>query len=273
MSTVDRSVATVRSFVDAASETQITFLAAAIAYYAFVSVVPLAIVGLAVASAVGGEAFAERILSTVRGILTPNATDVLGQELLSAEGRGGATLVGVLVFLWSGLRVFRSLDIAFSRIYSANRSSLLNQVVDGLVVFLAMAAGIVFTVGMAAWLPLADLPYAGFFGPIGVAIVLPIVFYPLYYVFPDVDVSPVEVIPGAVVAGGGWTVLATAFSVYVNVGGGASIYGVLGGVLLLLTWFYLGGLLVLAGAVLNAVLAGRFEDRQLQQDAPRRDAH
>jgi len=40
---------------------------------------------------------------------------------------------------------------------------------------------------------------------------------------------------------------------------------ILGAVLVVLTWFYICGLLVLLGAALNAVLAGR-KDRQLQQE-------
>jgi hypothetical protein len=47
--------------------------------------------------------------------------------------------------------------------------------------------------------------------------------------------------------------------------GSFQLYGVLGGVILLLVWFYFGGLVLLFGVALNAVIAGRFEDRQLQQ--------
>ncbi|MHB9287239.1 YihY/virulence factor BrkB family protein [Halobacteriales archaeon Cl-PHB] len=272
MSRLDITVAFTRSFLAEAREAQITFLAAAIAYYAFVSIVPLLLVGLAVATAVGGEGFATMVVTGVEGVLTPEASDVLGETLLSSEGRESATVVGVVVLLWSGLRVFRSLDIAFARIYDSRRASLVDQAVDAVVVLGAMAGAIVLTVIVSAWLPLAGVPWAGFLGTLGVALVLPVVFYPLYYVFPDVPLSPVEAVPGAVVAGGGWTVLATAFSVYASYAGIFSLYGVLGGVLLLLTWFYFGSMLVLLGALLNAKLSGRFRDRQVQQAAPPRDA-
>ncbi len=87
--------------------------------------------------------------------------------------------------------------------------------------------------------------------------------------FPADDVTVREALPGAVFAGVSWTVLGTVFGVYAAQAGGAQLYGVLGGVLLLLVWFYFAGLVLLLGAALNAVLAGRFEDRQLQQGALR----
>jgi len=273
VSSTGDTIAFARTFFAEARDTQITFLAAAIAYYAFVSVVPLLLVGLAVATALGGDAFAATVVGAVQGILSPDATDVLDQALRSSEGREGATIVGVLVLLWSGLRVFRSLDVAFSSIYGSRQTSLVEQALDGLVVLGAMAAAVVLTVAIGTWLPRVGVPLAGIVGTVGVAVVLPLVFYPLYYVFPDAPVSPLEAVPGAVVAGGGWTVLAAAYSVYASYAGIFNLYGVLGGVLLLLTWFYVGSMLVLLGALLNAILAGRFEDRQLQQDAPPRDAH
>jgi len=43
-------------------------------------------------------------------------------------GRSGATLLGLAVLLWSGLRVFRGLDVAFSLVYGhGRRDSFANQ--------------------------------------------------------------------------------------------------------------------------------------------------
>jgi len=57
-------VADVRELVDLAQSRQLPFLAAAIAYYAFLSVVPLLIVALTIASVVAGEALAEQIVAS-----------------------------------------------------------------------------------------------------------------------------------------------------------------------------------------------------------------
>ncbi len=260
-----RALEFVRSLAAVARDQQLTFLAAAIAYYAFVSVIPLLLVVLAVASTVAGEEIASEVLSVIGTFLTPEAATLIEGALVSGTGRSGATVVGLTVLLWSGLRVFRGLDIAFSRVYGVEAPpSLVEQIRDALLVLGAIGVGLAATIVLGTALPLSDIPLAGLLGPLGLVVVLAIVFYPLYYVFPDTAVSVREAVPGAVVAGGGWTLLSVFFSVYAARAASFQLYGIIGAVLIVLTWFYIGGLLVLLGAALNAVLAGR-TDRQLQQ--------
>ena len=259
----------VRSLVAVVRDEQLTFLAAAIAYYAFVSVVPLLLVGLAVSSALAGEAIAAEVLNLVGKFLTPEAATLIEGALVSGTGRGGATAVGLLVLLWSSLRVFRGLDIAFSRVYGSDTPvGLLEQILDALLVLGAVSLALGATVFLGTVVPLSDLPFAGVLAPLGLVVLLSIVFLPVYYVFPDSGVDIWEAVPGAVFAGGGWTLLSLGFSVYATRAASFQLYGILGAVLVVLTWFYFGGLLVLLGAALNAVLAGR-KDRQLQQGALR----
>lgn len=84
-----------------------------------------------------------------------------------------------------------------------------------------------------------------------------IVFLPLYYVMPPVDVSAREALPGTAVAAVGWLVLQFGFQIYVANAGNYQAYGLLGAVLLFQTWLYFASILVLMGAVVNVVLAGR----------------
>jgi membrane protein len=249
---------------------QLPFLAAAIAYYAFVSIVPLLIVGLAVTTAVAGETLGQEVVAVVGGFLTPEASSLLEDALAAEAGRGGVTVAGMVVLAWSGLRVFRGLDVAFSRIYGAEAPKpLLGQVRDGLLVLAVIGLAIVGTTAVAATLPLAGGPLSGMAGTVGLFVLLPVVLFPLYYVFPSRHVALSEAIPGAVFAGGGWTLLGTAFGVYTTYAGSFQLYGVLGGVLLLLVWFYSAGLVLLLGAALNVVVADGFRDRQLQQGSLR----
>lgn len=247
---------------------QLGFLAAAIAYYAFLASVPLLLVAFALASAVGGEAFADSVLVAVQGVLSDEAATVLDDSLTSGSGRSGATLVGFLVLTWSGFRLFRGLDHAFDRIYAGQApSSLRAQLTDASAALGAIGLAVVATGALAWALPVSQLPFIGLVGPVLGALVLTLVFVPLYYVLPDRDLSPLGVLPGAALAGGGWTLLGTLFSLYAGLAGGFLVYGVLGGVLLLLTWLYFGALLLLAGAVLNVALVDGAGNRQLQQDS------
>jgi YihY family inner membrane protein len=256
---------TARSLVAVARAEQLGFMAAAIAYYAFVSLVPLLLVTVAAASAAAGPAFADDVLSVAGSVLSPDAVDLLRTSLADGAGRSGATAAGLAVLVWSGLRVFRGLDVAFARIYrvDAHRSFLTN-VRDAAVALAAIALAVGAVVAVTALLPLVGFSPGGSLGTLWLAAALPVVFLPLYYVFPDCSVTVREVVPGAALAGLGWTLLGFLFGVYAATADSFQLYGLLGGVLLVLTWFYLGGLLLLSGATLNTVLAGR-RDRQVQQ--------
>lgn len=253
-----------REIVALVQAQQLPFLAAAIAYYAFLSVVPLLIVGVVVASTVAGETLAAELVNSLDDVLTPEAADLLETTLTDAGG-GGVTVLGLVVLLWGALRVFRGLDVAFSQVYgTTSDASLIEQVTDALLVFGAVVAAVGVTVVGSVLLSLSPVGLAGIGGSAGLLAVLPLVFLPLYYKFPAEDVTLREAVPGAVFAGVGWTGLGAVFGIYASQSGMFELYGVLGGVLLLLVWFYFAGLVLLVGAALNAILAGRLGDRQLQ---------
>lgn len=258
-----------RSLYLLVEQLQLPFLAAAIAYYAFVSVLPLLIVTLTVATVVAGDALATQVLESAGGVLTPEAATVLEQALRGGTGREEVTVVGLLVLLWTGLRLFRGIDTAFSRIYGFETTkSTTGQVRDAAVTLLAIAFAIAATVSASAFIPFEVVPFAGVISVFGMLVVLPLVFFPLYYVLPDGPIAVREAVPGALFAGLGWTVLGTVFGLYTQFTN-MQVYGLLGGVLLLVIWFYFAGQVVLLGATLNAYVGGQFEDRQLQQAALR----
>jgi membrane protein len=88
----------------------------------------------------------------------------------------------------------------------------------------------------------------------------------MYYVFPDVDVTFREVLPGAALAAVGWALLQSAFQVYVSLSSASQVYGVIGGVLLFLAWLYFGAVVILLGGATNVVLAGR--ERAMTSPSP-----
>jgi YihY family inner membrane protein len=260
-----RAVSVARTVVRTVREEEISFLAAGIAYYMFVSLLPLLLLGLVVGTVVGGPAFAVRIVSVAGAVLTPAASTLLADALTSSAGRGGATVLGLAVTLWSALKVFRGLDSAFARVYRTHEQrSLVDELVDGL----SALAGIgVALAGLAAVSALgAILGVRVALGGVALMPVLTVAFLPLYYLFPDEQMSLGSALPGAMFAGVGWTVLGTGFSVYAAQADSYQVYGVIGGVLLLVTWFYFAGQVLLVGAAVNAALA----DRQLQQVSHRR---
>ncbi|WP_246984617.1 YihY/virulence factor BrkB family protein [Halorientalis marina] len=271
MSYSGNTISVVKSLVAAARSEQITFLAASLAYYTFVSLMPLLLLGIVVATALGGEGVATAVVERAGGVLSPGGEDVLETALTSGEGRGGATIVGVAVLVWGALKVFRGLDVAFAQVYgTGGPDSLLTQVKDAAVALAAVGGGIGIAVLVGALIARSGVAFAGLLGTPAMIVALVIAFLPLYVVLPQPNVTPREGLPGAVLAATGWTVLASGFRIYAANAGSFQLYGVIGGVLLLVTWFYFGGIVLLLGGVLNAVLADRAApddvNRQLQQE-------
>ena len=252
-------LATAKAVVDTAREQQITFLAASVAYYAFVSLLPALLLLLVLASTIGGEAFAEEIVGATQEFLTPAGEDAITGALADAPGRGGATVVGVGVLGWSTLKVFRALDTAFLTVYGQIESaSFVGQLKDATVALVGIGTGV--GVMIAAGAVLAALPL----GPAGRLVsilalpaVLTVAFLPIYHRFPNPPVPFREALPGAVFAGAGWTLLQAGFQIYAAGAGQYEAYGVVGGILLLVTWLYLAAVIVILGAVVNAVRADK----------------
>lgn len=260
-----------------AKKSDVTFLAASLAYYAFLSLIPTVVLALAVATTFGGERLASVVVAATEGFLTESGQEVLNAALTESGGAGGATVLGVVILLWGALKVFRALDIAFSKVYDAeSENTFLDQVVDSLVVLGSIGLTLVFMFVFAA--VLAALQF-GLVFELASVLVLPVLltgaFLPIYYRFPDTAVTVREALPGAIFAAVGWTALQGLFQIYASAAG-ATAYGIVGGVILLVTWLYIAGAVLLVGAVLNVVLAGRIpaefagegeaSDRQFQGD-------
>ncbi|WP_266078931.1 YihY/virulence factor BrkB family protein [Haladaptatus caseinilyticus] len=250
--------ATIGEITDEVREQEITFLAAGIAFYAFVSILPALLLGLALVSIVGGEGIATEIVETAQRFLSPAAEAVIYEAFTNRSGRGGATIVGVLVLIWSTLRVFRGLDKAFSRVYDSNGvESFFETLVDALIVVVVVGLALVgLAVGNIVFSAFGWVPFAKALSAVVILFALVPVFLPLYYFFPDADVTVLEALPGTVLATVSWVGLQVVFQTYVESAAQFTAYGVLGGALLLVSWLYLGAIVLLLGAVVNAVLAG-----------------
>lgn len=241
------------------SRQHLPFLAASLAFYAFVSLLPLVLLVLVAASLIAGDAVAERVIALTRQYLSPTGQDLLTEAITDAAGWVGSSIVGVAVLLWSAVRIFLGIDIAFAQLYgSTGAKPIARRVRDGVVGLLAIALALfaLATAGVVTAL-VPDIPYFGALNPLLLIVGLTIVFLPLYYVFPDAEVTLREVFPGTLVAAVGWALLESLFQLYASITTLADVFGIIGGALLFLLWLYFGALVLLVGVVVNVVLAGR----------------
>lgn len=71
MNLVTRTAALGRTVIKKANETEVAFLAASIAYYAFVALIPLLLILFVAATALFGEEVADGLIGLTHGFLTP----------------------------------------------------------------------------------------------------------------------------------------------------------------------------------------------------------
>lgn len=263
--TVDRAGTILRAIVHECKAEQITFMAGSIAYNAFASLLPLLFLLLALVSAVGGGQLESNLIELTRSVVTPGAGEVLVSELRNASV--SASALGFAVLAWGMLRIFRSLDTAFSDIYETEaQNTFTDQLTDGLAAFGSIAAVILVVAGIESAVTIDTAS-----GPAWVVqralliCVVAVALVPMYYLFPDeADMRLVEVLPGAVVTASGLVVLQSVFSLYVAFSSQAANNSVLAGILVFLTWLYFSGLILLVGVAINAVFSNRSEDVNIE---------
>jgi membrane protein len=239
------------------SNKNVTFMAAGIAYNAFVSLAPMLILLLFIVSLLGGN-LEEQLVALAQQSLPAPIANVVAQIFSGGSAVAGASVVGLVVLLWGSLKIFRGLNTAFAEIYETEaKSSFVDGVEDGLIVFVALVVAVLATAGASAvfsWLA-GVVPYIGVLTPLVLVGGLLIAFLPMYVFFPDADVGWKDALPGAVFAAVGWAALQALFQVYLTFQSGGS-GGFFGSVIVVITWLYFSGLVLLLGAVINAVLTG-----------------
>lgn len=255
---VERSM---RAFLDAGG----TRLAAAISYYALLSLVPLVLVLVSVADLLFGSAGTrERIIDEVVDALplTADGTEQLRDVLLSASaGTGTLGLVGLLGLLWAAGGMMGAIRVGVTAATGASRAHplVIGKLIDLAMVLLSGAlliASSVLTV-------VARVADEEFLSPLGlplastlVGLVAPVIltFITLIVLLRWVPATPV---PWSGAWRGGlfgsialWTAGA-GFAFYVdNFARYNAIYGSLGAVVVFLVFVYLAAVILLVAAAL-----------------------
>jgi len=236
------------------SKKNVTFMAAGLAYNAFVSLAPLLLLLFVVLSVVGGG-LERRVVEASASWLPGPIAAVVAQLFRGDAATGGASVVGLVVLVWGALKIFRGLDTAFSEIYETESdNSFTDKLRDGVVVLGALFVAVLATVGVSgAFAAFSDtVPLLGLVTPLVLVAGLVLAFFPMYYVFPDADLGWADVLPGTVFAAVGWAAFQSLFQVYIAFSdpGSSSFFG---GVIVVVTYLYFTALVLLLGAVINAV--------------------
>ncbi|WP_226012889.1 YihY/virulence factor BrkB family protein [Halomicrobium salinisoli] len=238
--------------VRSVNDHELRYPAAAFAYYAFVSFLPL----LVLAVALLGEAATAQLQSVTPRLLTPAAQELVRDSLTTASGRVGATALAVVALAWAGANVAVDFQTVVERVEGWEEAPLTEQLRDAVEILILMGLPVA-SIALAGVLavPLAEIPGAVFGWSFALLVALTAAFLPLYYVSSHVVTTPRGALPGAVVAAVGWTALLTGIRFYAVNATQYALYGVLSGVIIILTSLYLASLILMSGVVVNAVAA------------------
>ena len=244
-------------------------LAAQLAYYFFLALFPAILCVIALASFLPLQNFTDEMIGTLGGFAPDEMLAVIrGQMVRLAEGNdGGLVSLGLLGAIWSSSAAMVALIGAMNRAYDIEESRpwwkvrlLAIALTIGLAVFIVMAFGLIVAGPQAAdWLA-ARFGFGEAFAwtwkvvqwPIAFALVVTGIAL-IYYFAPDAEQEWVWITPGSLVAALLWMIASLAFRFYVvNFGSYEATYGAVAGVILLMLWFYMSGLVLILGAEVSA---------------------
>ena len=245
---------------------EIANIAAATAFWLFLSLVPMVILAVSILPYTSLE---ESQLMAFLAPVLPNSLKELIAVIVFDVYRSNLAIlsVSILATIWSAARGFSSLIRGLEEIYSADRKA---------GYFERRLRGMIYTVGMLLFV-LLSIVVGGFGGQIVrliekylpsshgfflyllnfrflVVIALLTVFFALIYSRAGVKPLPVkEVLPGAVFTAVCWSVLSWVFSAWVTMGSFGT-YGSLATVVIVMLWLYFSQYLLLMGACLNRAI-------------------
>jgi membrane protein len=268
---------------------QMTHHAAALTYYALMSLFPALLLAVSILGLVGQyPATYDAILGYLRDVVPPSALVPLDSSLRAAlqqKGTAATTLaISVVVTLYGTTGALeaarRALNVVFEA--DAGRRFLVRKAVDVVSTVVLMALILVSLVLVFVGGGLAEdlLGFLGLGSTVveiwnivrwpGAVLVAMLVFSYIYYVTPDVRQRSFRwVTPGAIAGVALWLIASAGFSTYLSkVANVGAVYGAFAGAIVLVVWLWLTNVALLFGAELNAEIE---REHQLREGVPEQE--
>jgi membrane protein len=254
---------------------RVTVAAGAFAYRWFLSIFPLIIALLGVASLVTiPHRIVTNLIHGVTAALPSGAASVLTQSLNHAQQHSGSglatTVVASIIAVWSSTSgmvvVEEGLDMAFGlptdRSFLSRRLIALPLLASSVVLGGAASALAVFGSALSRLfrdvVPVGGVAFSASWDALrwGVALLLMnLLLSVFYYLAPNRQSRWRWTSAGAVFATLTWALVSLGFSIYTSkFGSYGATYGAFAGVAILIFWLYLSGLAILVGAEVDAVI-------------------
>ena len=244
-------------------------MSAQLAYYFFFALFPALLLLIAMASYLPEQTLIDQVFKSMGGFAPPAALAIITEQIkkITDAKPGGLLTFGVMAAVWSCSSAMSAIINTLNAAY---------DIEEGRPWWKVQLTAILLTVGVAAFILISftlviigptlatklavSLHLGGAFEWTWKILQWPVVFglvsagmALVYYYAPDAEQDWVWLTPGSVVATTLWLVASLAFKYYVvNITDYAATYGAIGGVMILMLWFYISGTVILLGAEMNA---------------------
>ena len=265
----------VRKVLAQSKEDDVPGLAAELAFQSFLALFPFLIflgaTGSLLARLLGIENPAEQVVGLLGSNLPQGARETVQEVVSDTLNKGNNNLLSLTVLgaIWAATAGTDTMMKAMNRAYDVAetrpiwRRYLLALGLTLVAAPLLILAFLVLVVAQAYGAGIANALGAGAEFRIAidilrwpvVAALVAVVAALLYRFSPNLFLPPRRLVPGAVLFSIGWLAATYLFGLYVsNFSSFGTIYGVLGGVAVLMVWFYMSAFVLVLGAEVNAVV-------------------
>ncbi|SIS40152.1 YihY/virulence factor BrkB family protein [Salimicrobium flavidum] len=259
-----------KEFIGEFQKDDVPVLAASQAYYYLLAIFPMLILILSLLPYFSIDS--ERVMAFISNNVPGNTGEIFRENIVSVveEPSGGLLTIGILGTIWSasnGVNAFiKASNIAYN--VEETRSFIKVRLIS-----IGLTFGMIVAILVAIMLPVFGDVIISFTQnllrlPDSTVIIFQIlrwvvaiivmtgVLMALYHIAPNTKIPFKSIIPGALTTALLWQIISLLFSFYINnFGNYSATYGSLGGIIILMLWFFLTGLILMVGAEINVMIS------------------
>jgi membrane protein len=244
-------------------------MSAQLAYYFFFALFPALLLLIAIGSYLPEQTLIDQLFKSMGGFAPPAALTIIAEQIkkITDAKPGGLLTFGVATAVWSCSSAMSAIINTLNAAYDIDEgrpwwkvqlTAILLTIGVALFIIVSFALvvlGPTMATNVAIWMHLGPVfewtwkilqwPIVFALASTGIALV--------YYFAPDAEQDWVWLTPGSILATTLWLSASLGFKYYVvNISDYAATYGAIGGVMVLMLWFYISGAVILLGAEMNA---------------------